>query len=315
MTEPQENTFQKSLPFPPQIVTKSNDFCRARWPADSILEARIIAQIASRVNPGDDRAMVYSIPAIELLGKNYQGSDLRELRKVAEKIVRRTVSMNLADGDGWGVYALLISCEYKDSTGVFTAEIHPKIRPHFLWFKDNILQYTQYNLLEFMKLPSMYSQRIFELLKSWKDKPGFVVPIDDFHEMLATPKTYRQNFQAFRERVLEKAHLDIHKYTSLRYSWTAIKDGRRVGAIQFSFSGRRIGEQQLEDAEKEQGKALAKSRKRTMAFRDASACAKEKKGVCTSRDRAKLVCSICDEMDILRGFALKFEQHETQTNQ
>lgn len=315
MAKPQESGRQMPLPFPPQTVTKSNVLCRARWSAASILEPRIIAQVAVRVNPDDSDSLTYDIPISALLGENYAGRDIINLRDAAEKIISRTVKMNLTDGKGWGVYALLTGCEYREGTGMLTVSIHPKIRPHFLWFKDNILQYTKYNLLEYMMLPSMYSQRIFELLKSWDDKPEFLVPIDDFHEMLATPKTYRENFKAFRQKVLERADKDIHEHTSLQYTWTAIKDGRRIGAIRFSFTKRRFAESKVEDARKEQGKALAKSRKRTAAFQEAATCAKEKNGVCTLRDRAKLVCDVCAECEMLREFAGGTGQPETSTNQ
>lgn len=315
MAEPQEPGRQMPLPFPTQTVTKSNALCRARWSADSILEPRIIAQVAARVNPDDSDSLTYDIPVSQLLKKNYTGKDLLDLRAATKKIISRVVEMNLTDSKGWGVYALLTGCEYREGTGMLTVSIHPKIRPHFLWFKDNILQYTKYNLLEYMMLPSMYSQRIFELLKSWDDKPEFLVPIDDFHEMLSTPKTHRENFKEFRKRVLEKAHKDIHEHTSLRYTWTAIKDGRHIGAIRFSFTKRRFAESQIEDGRKAQGKAFAKSQKRTAAFLEATTCARDRKGVCTLRDRAKRVCSICDECDMLREFADGPKPRETQMNQ
>ncbi len=300
MAEPQKIEEQGHLPFPPQLVTKSNALCRARWSAECILEPRILAAVASRVNPGDDDALTYAIPVAELFPKrHYAGRDILNLRDAAEKIISRTVKMNLTDGKGWGVYPLLTGCEYREGTGMLTVSIHPKIRPHFLWFKDNVLQYARYNLLEFIMLPSVYSQRIFELLKSWDDKPEFVVSIEELHEMLLTPKSHRENFKEFRIYVLEKARKDIHKHTSMRYTWTALKSGRRIGSIRFSFAARRFSEQQVEDAKKAQGKAMANAKRNTAAFVEAVTCAKEKKGDCNVRNRAKRVCTVCDECNIL----------------
>jgi plasmid replication initiation protein len=303
---------QMALPFPPQIVKKSNALCRARWSPGSILEPRIIALVASKINPGDDDSLSYDIPVSELFGKNYAGKELNDLLAASEKLVGRTVKLEPPDGKkGWDIRPLLSGCSYREHTGIFTVSIHPDIRPHFLWFKENVLQYTQYNLLEFMMLPSVYSQRLFEILKSWRDKPGYVESVDRLHEMLCTPKTLRENFKDFRIRVLEKARKDIQKHTSLRYTWTPIKDGRRVGSIRFSFASRRFGEQEVENAKKEQGKATAKAKKRTAAWKEAINCVRDKKGVCTLRDRAKIVCSICDEADMIQEFSNK----KTQTNQ
>ena len=79
--------------------------------------------------------------------------------------------------------------------------------------------------MEFLLLPSIYSQRIYEFLKSWDDKPETIISVLDLHEMLNTPNSFRANFTEFRRWVLEKAHKDISKYTKLIYEWEPIKKG------------------------------------------------------------------------------------------
>jgi plasmid replication initiation protein len=304
MTEP-----QPMLPFPPQFVIKSTPLCRARWAADSVLEARIIAHIASRVNPDDSDALTFDIPASALLGENYGGANLADLRAAAKKLVKRTVS--LENEKMWAEIPLVSKCVYEKETGVFRTTIDPDIKPHFVWFKENVLKFTKYNLIEFMAMPSVYSQRIFELLQSWRDQPEFTRPLDELHEMLNTPKSCRKNFNELRKRVLEPAQKHIHFHTSVRFAWEPIKDGRKVTAIRFIFSGRRVAESKLEAARIAGGKVAAKSKKDRAARLEAFFCAKERKGICTLRDRAKLVCAMCDEHNVLQGF----REQETQSSQ
>lgn len=293
---PQEEE-QGKLPFPPQYVTKSNALCRAQWSPESILEPRLVALLASKIDADDEDFKKYDIHVSELLGTGYGGDNARQLRLAAERVVGRTITVR--EGKSWSVYGVFSCCKYNHDTGIIAVGFHPDLKPHYLQLKKNLVQYTKYDLLEFRALPSLYSQRIFELLKSWKDQPEFSVPINELHKVLNAPISYRKNFKEFRIRVLEKARKDIHKHTSLRFAWKVIKSGRRVEAIQFIFSNRRVGEQQIEAVREKEGKALANAKKRTAAFQEAASCAIKKEGVCINRDRAKRVCAICDDMKFL----------------
>lgn len=307
---PQEEYEQMILPFPPQYVVKSNALCRARWSAESILEPRLVALLASKIEPDDEDFKKYDIHVSELVGKEYGGDNIRQVEEAVRKTMSRVVT--IYDKKGWSMYNVFSSCRFDSSTGMLTLGFHPDLIPHYIHLKQS---FAKYNLLEFMMLPSVYSQRVFELLKSWKDQPQFVIPITELHEMLSTPKSYRKNFKEFRVYVLEKARKDIHKHTSLRYAWTPIKMGRRVGAIRFAFTARGFAESQLEDAKKKAGKAAANAKKNNAAWREAVACAKTKNGVCALQDRAKRVCSVCQECDMVREFADVGGQRKTQTNQ
>lgn len=98
--------------------------------------------------------------------------------------------------------------------------------------------FTQYSLTEYLKLPSVYSQRIFEILKSWSGKPEVILPVSELHRLLDSPDSFQANFAEFRRRVLEKAHKDITEKTSFRYEWEPVKIGRSVEKIRFIFSSK-----------------------------------------------------------------------------
>ena len=86
-----------------------------------------------------------------------------------------------------------------------------------------------------LDLLSIYSQRLFEILKSWSDKPEVELTVLYLKTILEVPKSMK-NFAEFRRRVLEKAHNDITKYTSLRFEWEPIKKGRSVESVRFIFA-------------------------------------------------------------------------------
>ena len=53
------------------------------------------------------------------------------------------------------------------------------------------------------------------------------------------PESHKKDYFNFKRRVLEKAHKDIHKHTSLKYEWEPIKRGRSVAGIRFVFAQKR----------------------------------------------------------------------------
>lgn len=211
------------------IVRKSNALARAKWLPDSVWEPRIIAILASKIDQNDIDFQTYDISIVEIIGKNPGGKDYKEIENIIDKAMSRIITIR--NGDNWKKYTLFSSCELVSKSGLLKIGFHPDLREHFLHLK----QYIKYNINEFMMLPSIYSQRLFEILKSWTDKDSIILAISELHEILDVPKSLKNKYKDFRVRVLDKAYIDINKYTALKYSWEPIKTGRTVTDIRFIF--------------------------------------------------------------------------------
>lgn len=267
-----------------KFVMKSNALLRCRWDVESVFEPRIIAILASKVSPGDKDFQEYTIPVSEIFQqKIIGGAEYNELEKVADKLMSRVIT--IYDDDGWSKYSVFSSCRFYRKKGNLNVKFHPDLLPHFLNLKKN---FAKYSLEEFLELPSVYSQRIFEFLKSWDDRTEVEVPLIELHDMLYTPASFRKDFAQFRRRVLEKSHSDITKRTSFVFQWEAIKKGKAVVSVRFVFSHKNV--EFLSDVEKER-----KSTRNNKLFAAAIQCAKEKGGVCVHRERAKAICDLCEE--------------------
>lgn len=223
---------QRILVLPGEIVKKSNALLRARWSPASIWEPRLVALLASKVRADDDDFQVYEIHVSELLGCKYGGSDSKAVEAAVDSAMSRVLTIR--DEKGWTKYHVFSRCRYRASDGVLELGFHPDLRSHYLGLKE---KFGQYNLTEFMLLPSVYSQRIFELLKSWHDKPEFTISLPDLFLALDVPVTL-QRYPDFRRFVLDRALKDITTRTGLRYSWEPLKKGRSVSAIRFTFGTR-----------------------------------------------------------------------------
>ena len=221
---------QRQLVIPGPVVKKSNALARASWSVKSVYEPRLVALVASRVRVDDQDFQDYEIPLSELLGGAVDGRTRQLVAEVVEGLLGRILT--LPRPNGWAKCNVFSWCEYDSKASCIRARFDPGLKEHYLNLQSH---FTQYSLMEFLMLPSTYSQRLFEVLKSWSSLPESVISLADLFEMLDVPVSLRANFKDFRRRVLEKAHKDITSQTGLRYQWEPIKQGRAVAAIRFTF--------------------------------------------------------------------------------
>jgi len=277
----------KQLMLPGEIVKKSNALARARWSAESVWEPRLVALLASKVRQDDTDFQVYEIPVSEIIRESSGGKDYREIEDVVDRVMSRVLTIRDDDGKGWTKYNVFSRCRYRPKEAVLELGFHPDLRPHYLNLQKN---FAQYNLLDYLRLPSIYSQRIFEFLKSWDDRAETTIEINELYDMIDAPASFRKDFRNFRLRVLEKAYKDIHKLTPLEYEWEPIKKGRAVSAIRFVFSGAK------KNIVAKKNKAISdqkQSQDNNKYFKAAVEC--QKSGKCDYKSKSK-VCTICKKL-------------------
>lgn len=275
---------ERQLTLPGPIVKKSNQLARAAWPAQSVFEPRLVALVASRVTVEDEDFKEYKIPIDELFRED-GGETIKRVEAVTDLLQSRVIT--IPDEDGWTKYNVFIKSKLSMSERCVIAQFHPDLKTHYLALKGH---FTQYSLFEFLLLPSVYSQRIFEILKSWQPSyPEVTLPLLELYEQLDVPNSHKKDFGNFRKRVLVQAHRDIHKHTSLRYEWEPIKRGRSVVGVRFVFTEKRVG--QVVNTKKKKA-VTDESAKKNAAVKAAIACFAKCHAQCTPRP-GLLQCDVC----------------------
>jgi plasmid replication initiation protein len=285
-------TQKQELPVPGALlVRKSNAIVRARWKPSSIWESRIVALVASKVQPDDDDFFTYKIPVAELTGvsdANLGGIQYQEIASSISRLGKAIIHIKGKKPRDFRQYNVFSMCGYEN--GCIIAEFHPDLKIHFLQLKSH---FTEFRLLEYLSLPSTYSQKLFEILKSWQSTGEVTLCLRDLHEQLNAPDSIRKNFAQFRRWVLEKAHKDINEKTTLRFEWEPIKEGRAVTAIRVVFGRKKqiaIQKQKTADA------ITATSKQNNINMLAAVDCLKAKGGQCQTQDhKRKKVCEICHQ--------------------
>lgn len=167
---------------------------------------------------------------VSLYGVN-KDSAYQEAKKAAEGIMKRQIRLKPNDAET-NLIQWVIESTYKPREGLINVEVHPKLIPHLQALKAH---FTSYKLSRVSGLQSVYSWRLFELLMQFKRTGLLNIPIDDFYHAMDAPESLRANFSNLRNRVIEPAVKEIREKDGLMVEWEAIKAGRKVKALKFTF--------------------------------------------------------------------------------
>lgn len=282
---------KKTVSLNGEIVKKSNTVARAIWAINSVYEPRLVALVASKVHKDDEDFFDYEIPVKELLGEKPDGRSYEIVKSVIQNLVGRKVEIPRPRGV-YGAATIFSYCEYDSRNGIISCRFDKSMKPHYLNLSK---QFTLYSLEEFLALPSIYSQRLYEILKSWEKKPAVQIEIVTLHKILNVPESLQKNFKDFRRRVLDKAEKDIHERTTLKYEWEGIKKGRKITAINFIFDKKRA--KKAAD-KKKQTKQTKESQHRNKYGKLAINCFNDHKKAASmcENDNKPQACELCKEM-------------------
>lgn len=286
----------------PVEVKKSNAIVRCKWtPAPtSPWEGRIVALTAAKITPKDKDFQTYEIPLSAVFGESTDligGDHYKRLRVAARRLLGTVIEIE-SEESGWTGYSLFSKCHIPQKRakggpdGNLLVRFDPDLRPHFLQLAG---RFTQYNLLEFMQLTGTYAQRIFEILRSWDDKPEVTLDLADLQERMGVAESLRKRWPDFRRYVLEKAHREITRKTSFDFEWEAVKRGRAVTSIRFIFVKKRIEPvAKVKKAASDQ----KQMQDRNSAAKKAITCHAKwvKSGGSCAENMGHLICSACKQL-------------------
>jgi plasmid replication initiation protein len=213
-----------------KIVKQHNDFVRDRLIINNLISSRVLVAFISLIKIEDEDFHEYSIRAVDIINNYDGGKSYKELERACD-ILASAVYRESNKNNSFIKMPLFQRISFQN--GDILARFNPDLKSFLLNLKAN---FTQYKIDEFLILPSIYSQRIFEYLMSWHSCSETIISIEALHNMLNTPLTFQKDFTHMRLRVLDKAYKDINERTSLKYEWEALKTKNKVTAIRFIFS-------------------------------------------------------------------------------
>lgn len=260
----------KQLLLPGEIVKKHNTMIRCKVSISGKNTSRLLACLIACIKTTDAQFKdVYKISAKDFLVDDGGGKLYAQAKEACRELGKAAYERDWG-GDPYDpsqpffeFIPFFSSIRYYD--GIIEAKFNPEMQGCLIALRQF---FTQYDLMEYLNLPSLYSQRIFEILKSYASQTEVVLALDELHNMLNTPASLQGDFKDFRRRVLEKAHKDIHKYTNFEYEWEPIKKGRGIAAVRFFFTKGRMIEHQKEKKQADNKKLVEANNKLFLSVRD-----------------------------------------------
>lgn len=215
----------------------------------TLVENRLILYTISKIKPTDTDFMEYNFNLKDFY--NICGVKTNESYTKTKKILK-----NLANKSWWittnnGTETLIRwfnVLEIKKNTGIVTIKFHEKMFPYLLLLQKKEEFYTGYKLKYVLPMKSIYSQRLYEILKSYqKNNLAWWFKIDELKKILNCENYTR--YPDFRRRVIEIAINEINKYTDIKISYNTEKQGNKVTIITF-YMIEKTTKEQIETNEK-----------------------------------------------------------------
>ena len=218
------------------LIVQSNKLVESRYTL-SVGEQRLVFAVASMIHPDDVDFYPYEIKIRDLasilnidLNNAYRDAD-----KITDQLMQRVIVIPEDDGPlkvGW-----VSSCKYNNKKGSISFRFDPSLKPYLLQLRRD---FTQSKLTILAQFQSIYSIRIYQLLKQYRKIGYREFRVDELKEILGIDKGKYVQFKQFRAWVLNQAKKEFEKkddagfyQCDLSFTLETIREGRKITRIKF----------------------------------------------------------------------------------
>ena len=217
------------------LVIQSNKLIEARYSL-TLGEQRLILAMVSMIHPNDADFFDYEISMknlAELLNIDVKSS-YREANKITERLMERILHIQKPGG---GLLKIHWVSSVLHEDGRIVLSFDPKLKPYLLRLKS---EFTKYNIVIAAHFQSIYSIRIYQLLKQYKNIGYREFRVDELKDILGIKTSQYPVFKDFYRRVIGQAKKEFDKkdkagncQCDLTFELEKIREGRRIARLKF----------------------------------------------------------------------------------
>ncbi len=220
-------------------VVKSNKVIEASYLL-SLAEQRVllacIAQVDSMTELTEEYQFEVSVAEIiDLVGLENESNAYRDLKKSAEKLYSRSVTIDDPDPKTPQITQRktrwISSIGYLPGEGKLVLNFATGIIPYISKLSK---EFTQYKLKHVAKFESIYSIRLYELLVQWSSAGEREIEVDWLKTQFQVNNKYSR-LGDLKKRVIDPAINEINEHSNIWVRYSQRKVGRRVTHFQFQF--------------------------------------------------------------------------------
>lgn len=213
------------------LIIKSNYLIEASYRL-SLQEQRLILLMVSKIKPDDRNFHVYQIAIkdfnriVGIKGEAYY----QRTKELTKKLLER--SLQIKKDNSILQVSWLSSAEYFEGKGYVELSFDPKLKPYLLKLKEF---FTHYRLQHVIRLKSIYSIKLYELLKQYEHIGKRRFSLDELRYKLGLKPDEYPLYANFKQKILTRAQSELNAYTDLSFSTVEKKHGRKVVGILFDI--------------------------------------------------------------------------------
>ncbi len=228
-----------------KVIRKSNALVEASYRLYAS-EKRVILFLASMIQPDEEdfKSYIFSIKEFAKIAELKHKGEYSEVKEITRRLISRVLEIQTPTGllqTSW-----LSSAEYIEGSGKVILKFDSKLKPYLLQLKD---RYTKYGLAQVIRLKSIYSIRIYELLKQYEKIGERSFLVEELRQKLGIEPGQYVNYNSLKVYVLTVAQVELKAKTDVSFEFEEIKIGRKVGKIRFSIKSTAVDAGKLLNAE------------------------------------------------------------------
>jgi plasmid replication initiation protein len=143
----------------------------------------------------------------------------------------------ISEETGWLKIGWVSSCRYNKNKGSVSLSFDPKLKPYLLHLRR---EFTKCKLTVVTRFQSIYSIRIYQLLKQYKGIGYREFRVDELKDILGIGTEKYTKFNQFKVWVLNQAKKEFEKKDEsgkfkcdLTFELEKIREGRRIARLKF----------------------------------------------------------------------------------
>lgn len=224
------------------LIVKDNNLIEANYSL-STLQQKVLLQAISKIEATDTKhiykfSIIDFAEAVDLKGSK---TIYKQMATICDQLTDlRKFYIEKKDG-GFAYINWVASAEYIPKEAVVEVEFSQKLMPYLIELKE---QFTTYYLANVMQLKSSYSIRIFELLKQYEKLKRRKIDLQELRKLVGTTEIDANGeilkedyplYGHFKSRVILTAQKELKQKTDIYFTFTEIKQNRKVIAIEFEI--------------------------------------------------------------------------------
>lgn len=214
-------------------VTKSNHLVEASYRL-SLDEQRLvlscIAQIDSRKKVPDSLTVTVD-EFSEAYGLS-AGNAYNQLKDAANNLFERDIKINDVQLRTKERVRWIQRVKYFEGEGKVNLSFSDVVKNYLGELSS---RFTSFKLRQVSSLQSVYSIRLFELLMQFQSIGERTIKLDELRIMLGIDDGKYKLFGDLKRRVIDPAMNELNAKTNFDVGYKAVRNGRAIGALEFSF--------------------------------------------------------------------------------